>query len=360
MVQNRDSSYTLCKGFIKELFNKYNNIEQVNFEILDILDKSIKTNININGKVKTFNIILDRKKKEVAIKSLDNLKKPNKKNNENNENSESLKSLNNENKRNAIIIVSDDENKENKYIDNNNVISNNFDIEIENTNNIKINMDDTHKKEDVKKIIDGTNILNNENKNLKENINEKCINNDNNGTEYEESEPENECDYEDPHFLKYPDEFRCYNCYETNIEKSKLFNYAQEMIYKCNDLEEDNEKLKKDNVDKDKIINVYKNENRELKNIISKEEDKYMNFINDLNDNFMDLFLNAHKSFDCIKDILLKLEKTNPKKVHEVLNKNIKIYKEDIQKIADEANKIRKKHIEISNNNFGDKIKIVD
>lgn len=200
--------------------------------------------------------------------------------------------------------------------------------------------------------------LNNENKDL---IIENSNAIDNSKDIYDdESEPENEYDYEDPHFLKYPDEFMCHNCYETNVEKGKLFDFAQEMIYKSNDLEKEKEKLDKNNIDKDKIINVYKKENAELKNIINREENKYMDFINNLNDNFMELFLNTHESFDYIKDILLTLEKTNPKKVPEILNKNIKKYKEDIQNIANEANKVRKNHIKISNDKFGDKIKIVD
>lgn len=74
----RNSSYTLCKNFIKELFDKYNHIEKINFEILDFSNNSIKTNISINGDVKTFDIILRKKERKVSPKVLHNLKNQNK------------------------------------------------------------------------------------------------------------------------------------------------------------------------------------------------------------------------------------------------------------------------------------------
>lgn len=193
-----------------------------------------------------------------------------------------------------------------------------------------------------------------------DNISNNININDEEDIEYDEREPENEFDYMDPHFSKHPDEFKCYNCYETNVEKGKLFDYAQELIYKYNDLEDENKNLKKDNLDKNKIIYIYKEENNKLKDIINKEEDKYLDFITNLNDNFMNLFLITHKSFDGIRNIMLTIEKTNPKKVPDLINKNINKYRNKIQDIADEADIIRNKHLNTSNNAFGDKIKIVD
>lgn len=51
MVKTRDSSYTLCKGLVKNILEKN--------------DLTIKTNININDNIRSFDIILNKKKKEM-------------------------------------------------------------------------------------------------------------------------------------------------------------------------------------------------------------------------------------------------------------------------------------------------------
>jgi hypothetical protein len=248
---------------------------------------------------------------------------------------------------------------------------NNFQNINKNENNInkKIKMDDK-KQKDINDDITNFDKLNNEKKKLNENNSyidvknyeekDSILNNNNSdSTEYDESEPEDEYDFNDPHFKKYPDEFRCYNCYETNVEKQELFDYAQQLIYKNNDLE-------KLILDKDKIIKSYKKENNKLIKINNDikslmDNDKLdIDFLTDLNDRFMELFLITHKSFDYIKDIILTIEKSNPKKVPEIINKNINKYRNEIQNIADEADDIRKRFLELNTNKFGDKLNIKD
>lgn len=354
----RDSSYTLCKGFIRKLFNKNNNIEKIKIEILDISDNSIKTKININEEYKTFDIILNKKKKKTDFQSLSNLK--NQKKDKNNDKNSAYK----ESQKDIIMDSGDVQNEIKNYVNNDSTVNiSNFD----NEDNLYYKNNTINEKKIIENNIEYS-ILNIENKNnicfenkedkhsLDNNYN--YINTkENNIFKDNESEPDDEFDYTDPYFLKNPDDFSCFNCYTTNVEKGKLFDHAQELIYKYNDLENENKNIKKDILDKDKIIYIYKKENNELKDIISKEEDKYLDFITKLNSNFMTLFLITHKSFTSIRNILITLEKSKPKKIPDIINKNISKYMKQVQDIADEAEIIRNNHLEISNNTFGNKLK---
>lgn len=60
----RDSSFTLCKN---------NSIEFIHIDILDKDDFSIKTKININNKIKFFEIPLIKKERKVNENSLKNI-----------------------------------------------------------------------------------------------------------------------------------------------------------------------------------------------------------------------------------------------------------------------------------------------
>lgn len=398
MKNRRDCSFTLCKNFIKEAFNKYDTIRNVNFEIIDILDNCIKTNITINGKNRVFDILLDKKKKEVKLKSKNNLKNQAMKSY--NEISNCLETLNNEDKRNAVILI-EEKPKEDDVIFENNL--NDFNTKIEISINEKTDMDNEEKntilpKEDFKNDHHVTHEINDskdkyniildennksdklfiENKKNGENIslnnkneNNSCINSDD--SEYDDEEPENEYDHNDPYYKKYPEVFKCYDCYETNVDKDELFDIAQEYIDKYNLVNNENKKLKNDNENfkneiknKDKKLDTYIKEynnllkiNNELKESIKKGE-LDIEFITELNDKFMELFLINHKSFDYIVDIILTIEKTNPKKVHEIINKNINKYRNDIQSIANEAEDIRKSFLKLNTDKFGGKIKIKD
>lgn len=312
MTKTRNSSYTLCKGLIKEIINKNKNVRNINLDIIDISEHIIKTTITIDGKMRTFDINLEKRKKKNKSEYFDNLK------NQKNDN------------------IFEDHNKCG-YTNN---------VKIENNNNKKNKMDINDEK---------TNILNNENKKIN-NVNIKQV--DQVESEYyDESEPEDEYDYKDPHFTKYPDEFKCEDCYETNVEKGKLFNYAQEMIDKFNVLEEENNRLKKMILIKNDGNNNYL-KIEELKKKLESQEDHFLSYINNINDKFIDSILINHKSFNSIKDILLTLEKANPKKVPELINKNINTYIKQIQDIVKESDELRKEYSKITKEAFGDKINI--
>lgn len=332
-MQKRDCSYTLCKGFVKELFNKYNNIKNINLEIVDILDNSIKTNININGKIKTFDIILDKKKKNVTPISKNNLKNQNTK-----KSNEIDNSLNIENKRNPIIILDEKEKKGDGLEVMNNV--NKEDISGKFLDNTK-NENYINKKRKME-----NNILNTKN------INSECIDstqlvenktNINEDEYYDDYEPEDEYDINDPYFKENPEVFKCYDCYQTNIEKKELFDVAQEYIDKYNLIHEENE--------------ILKNENKKIKEMVE-GDGLDIDFITNINEKFTDLIKTTHKSFNNINRILTSLETENPKKVPVLLNKNIGYYRKSMQVLADEADVIRKDYLRLNQIKFGDKIKL--
>lgn len=316
MQITRDSSYTLCKGLIKEVYNRNKNIKSININILEIseINNSIKVDIKIDNKLRTFDILLEKRKINKNSISLSNLK---------NQKTE--------------IILKNDNNKE-VNLKNGEILENKINV----VNNINNN-------ESIEKQLDNINKIENENINKismnekQDNINLNCNNNEEDII-YDESEPVDEYDYKDPHFKKYPHEFRCYDCYETNVEKAELFEYAQNLIYEFNDLKDENKKLN------DEIIN----KNKQIKLLNNDEID--INFIKTLNDKFMNLLMIMHKSFNNIGSLLTTLEKANPKKVPDLLNKNISSYRKQMQNIADEADKIQIDYIEINKEKFGDKI----
>ncbi|CEG84986.1 hypothetical protein RMATCC62417_18726 [Rhizopus microsporus] len=369
MKNRRDCSFTLCKNFIKETFNKYDNIKNINFKIIEVLDNCIKTSISINDKTRVFDILLDKKKKEVKLKSKNNLK-----NQESyDKTSNCLETFNKENKRNAVILIEETQKKDDIIVFNN---LDDFNSKTENVNNKKMDPEDTYEKKSTLKENNKCDELFIENKKIDENIslnnindNQSDINSEN--SEYDDEEPENEYDHNDPYYKKYPEVFKCYDCYETNVDKDELFDVAQEYIDKYNlinnenkILKNENENLKNELVDKDKKINIYIKEynnllriNNELKELMENEKID-IDFMTELNDKFMELFLINKKSFDYIADIILTIEKTNPKKVAEIINKNINKYRNDIQDIANEADDIRKRFLKLNNDKFGDKIKI--
>lgn len=339
-MPKRDCSYTLCKGFIKEAFNKYNNIKQINFDIIDILDNCIKTSIKINGEIRTFDIVLSKKKRKINQVSMNNLKNK-RKNLNNNFNSKIDDNIKN------IVIISDEEKQKHINDSCSSIIIQNgkkIDIEVKNENTInkKMDLDDKEINENIlndedKNLQDFNNIENNINKN--DNLNDKNFNSE--GIEYDDSEPEDWYDYNDPYFKKNPEIFKCEDCYQTNIEKKELFDYAQELIYKNNDLEDENI--------------ILKNENKEFKKMIEKDElpiDK----LTKINDKFTELILITHKSFNDINEILSTLEKANPKKIPDIINKNINNYRKKFQNIADEADIIRKDFLEINKDILGNKL----
>lgn len=74
MKNNRDSSYTLCKGFIRKIIKKNKNVKNINIDILDISDFFIKTNIYINGKTRSFYINIEKPQRTKNTKNINNLK----------------------------------------------------------------------------------------------------------------------------------------------------------------------------------------------------------------------------------------------------------------------------------------------
>jgi hypothetical protein len=341
MMQKRDSSYTLCKGLIKKVLKKHISIGSIKIDILEIDDHNVKAEINIDNLIRTFDIVLDKTKRKINPNSMNNIKKQkiNDKNKHIKKDS-NVEVLELDIPEKKIVEKEIDVNIEKTHFGKNEDIDNIHNINIKNEKciNKKINMDhhNTPKNQNDESLISE---------------NKKLINEENNDINpfYDDSEPEDEYDHEDPHFTKYPDEFLCHNCYETNVEKKELFDYAQQMTDKNDILNNEIKKLKEDIVNKNKLIKEYKNKNY--------SQDENIDFITGLNDNFMELFLITHNSFNSIKNILLILEKANPKKVPEILNKNINNYKKEIQSIADEADKVRNNHLDLSSKIFGDKIK---
>lgn len=332
----RNCSFTLCKTFIKEVFNKYNDVRNINFEIINVSDDFIKTNINIDGKINTYDIILNKKKKNVLQKSKDNLKKQSMGNNKNKD--EILDSLYNNTKidENEKSNIKEYVNKVNDSIPKN-----------ENNNIYKINMDNNNNIKNKNK----SNDLFIENKKLdKNNINQndekKSKIFDNNGIEYDDSEPEDWYDYNDPYYKKNPEVFKCENCYQTNIDKDELFDVAQEYIDKYNLVNEENNLLKKEIKTKNKQLNIIINENNKLKDLYKNQISN--DIIYEINDKFTDLVKICHKSFNHNNKVLSILEKTPPKKVPEIVNKNISIYRKEIENIADEADKIRNEFLDLN------------
>lgn len=340
MVQNkRDYSFTLCKGFISEAFNKYDNIKTIKFEIIDVYDNFIKTNITINEKTKIYDISLTKKNRNINPMSRKNLK--NQKNSNLSLNIEGKNTASNE-----IIITNkvDETQRQQLKLENKKLLNN---IKNEKDINIKENMDDNSKFIPEDKNISK---LNNENKkcikkiedvNSKSNID--ILNNDiiNDEDDFDESEPENFYDYQDPFFKKHPELFKCYDCYQTNVENKELFDVAQEYIDKYNDIENKYIKLKEEILIKEKQIKKYK----------EKQQNSIYdpNFISELNDKFIDLIKIVHKSFDNTNNILKTLESNNPKKIPEIVNKNIFIYRKNTERIADEADIIRKEFLKLNN-----------
>lgn len=254
-MQKRDSSYTLCKGFVEKLIEKHKNIKNINIEIHDTSDDVIKTSINLDNKIRTFDINIKKKKKIIKPGSMNNLK--NQKETQNNKNEEILI---NENKKDSIINIDDKKSDKSDSIEvinnaDNDITSNLlFDAKNENIINKK-DMDEDISIKKEKDISTSVDILNTE-------------------EVFDESEPEDQFDHNDPHFKKYPDEFMCYDCYETNVEKQELFDVAQEYIDKYNlvddenvILKNENKKLKNDIIDKDKKIDMLINENNEFTKI---------------------------------------------------------------------------------------------
>lgn len=136
---------------------------------------------------------------------------------------------------------------------------------------------------------------------------------------------------------------------EKNIEllyfEDINFNQNKDLNYIINKYNE----LKNEYVNRNKEILEHKEEIKKLNNIISKQENKYMVFINELNLNFSELFCVSHNIFEDIKNIIFKLENTNPKKIQKVLNLFNNIYIKEMEKKANMMNNINKKHINLSN-----------
>ena len=109
-MQKRDSSYTLCKGFVEKLIEKHKNIKNINIEIHDTSDDVIKTSINLDNKIRTFDINIKKKKKIIKPGSMNNLK--NQKETQNNKNEEILI---NENKKDSIINIDDKKSDKSLY-----------------------------------------------------------------------------------------------------------------------------------------------------------------------------------------------------------------------------------------------------
>lgn len=184
------------------------------------------------------------------------------------------------------------------------------------------------------------------------NINSECIDstqlvenktNINEDEYYDDYEPEDEYDINDPYFKENPEVFKCYDCYQTNIEKKELFDVAQEYIDKYNLIHEENE--------------ILKNENKKIKEMVE-GDGLDIDFITNINEKFTDLIKTTHKSFNNINRILTSLETENPKKVPVLLNKNIGYYRKSMQVLADEADVIRKDYLRLNQIKFGDKIKL--
>lgn len=183
--------------------------------------------------------------------------------------------------------------------------------------------------------------------------------------------PEDKYDHNDPFYNENPECFYCYNCYETNVEKEKIFNFAHKIIDKNNEIKK--ECLIKENQYNHKILSQekklliknneiisYEKKIRELKNILDIQENKFLDYITNINEKFMESILINKKLFDKISDMSLTIEKAIPKNIHDLINKNLNNDMKEIQYIADKSNKLKNDFVKITKTTLGDKIKQIN
>lgn len=65
-IKYRDSSFTRCKNNLKNIYLKNNSIEFIHIDIIEKYEFSIKTKININNKIKIFDISLEHNTKNIT------------------------------------------------------------------------------------------------------------------------------------------------------------------------------------------------------------------------------------------------------------------------------------------------------
>lgn len=330
MAKTRDSSTTLCKGLVYNLLRKNNNIKNISIDILDVSDQKASIKILIDGKIKKVDVILEKPKRKINIDSMKNLKN---------------QKINIENKELDLNILKKD-NVINKEI---------IDLEINKSNYLTDNVK-THIEDDIEKennfldIIQNVKIENNNNKEIivcKENMENKeiysdsilktnideCISNienkenDNLEEDSEEEEPEDIHNYRDPYYTKYPDEFICEDCYETNKNASELFNFAQKKIDENNELIDKNNKLEKE------ILKIKEILNTNPKRCVSEIADNYIGGFREYVDKNVEVFCNLIASKRIFYKEFENIIK-NKNKINNVELKNIiKIYKKYINEV---------------------------
>lgn len=323
MKKKRNTSYIHCSNLIFKLL-EIQEFKKVSIEIMDINEKSIELNIKIDEKFK--NMTIDNKINKVKNKAVNPDSYKNLKNYKNKETS------NGENDLDKKISMSDNINKS--------ISSNN--IKIENKNNlteseITLNINLNEDKE-VENNSEYSNIYEKDNKNQNDIILDSNLNVKNNITEIDmdlnknkenknnQNEDfltdNNDSDSDDDNEIIVPT-ILCDDCDETRRICQENFDAAKEYHEKYENL------LIKYNEMKTKLNNdiLEKDENYKKFDVIVKK-----------------LLLINHNSFNKIGNILSTLEKANPKKVHEILNKNIKTYREQMEDIADEGDKIQQEY----------------
>lgn len=362
MNRKRDTSYKHCYNLIVKLL-EIQDFKNVNINIVNNTDEKIKLDIKIDDKCKQiiYNKKLKKEKKILNSASYNNLKNSKKvlsdgKHNEKNKNSIDININEIVNKHlHENVIYDIIKNIKNKIILNNSineeisseVISSNETI-LENKNIISQNNVKIENKNDL--VDSGKDLFINDNKiQNKLDVNENSGINQNNlilenkniiSRNNDELKSDSDIyEEDDDSIIDLPEP--CDDCDETRRICNE--NYEVAMKYK-----EDLEKEQKVNNFLLKEINYKIKIIEELKSKNNKKDEMYIDFITKLNANFMELFLINRKSFNYISDIILSIEKSNPKKIHEIINKNIKKYRNDIQAFENETEDIKKGNIEIN------------
>lgn len=329
MKKKRNTSYIHCSNLIFKLL-EIQEFKKVSIEIMDVNEKSIELNIKIDEKLK--NMTIDNKINKIKNKVVNPDSYKNLKNYKNKE------TPNGENDLDKKLSMSDNINKS--------ISSNNIKIENKNNkNNItesEINLDITlDKDKEVENNSEYSNIYEKDKKNkndiildsnlnVKNNITEIDIelnkNKENKSIQNEETLTDNDdSDSDDDNEIIIPT-ILCDNCDETrricqeNFDAAKEYHEKYErLLIKYNEMKT---KLNNDILEKDKNYKKF--------DVIVKK-----------------LLLINHNSFNKIGNILSTLEKANPKKVHEILNKNINAYKKQMEGIADEGDKIQQEYAKL-------------
>jgi hypothetical protein len=147
--------------------------------------------------------------------------------------------------------------------------------------------------------------------------------------------------YRNPYYTKYPDEFVCENCYETNKNANELFNFSQKKIDENNELIDKNNRLEKEIKKIKDILNT------NPKCCVGEISDNYIGGLREYIDKDIELFCNLiankrtfYKEFENIIKNKNKINNTELKNL-------VKIYNRYINEIE-----IQEKKYENSNQKF--------